>query len=139
MNEIEKPESRIDPLKILYNDTPKPREDEYGVTQQINKRFIFWVVIGTCFLISGLTLTIFAALSTIKHQSIRSKNMLILARKPQERIFIELGNNQRIEIVYTRHSGDKVWIGINAPKKMAIYREEVFDRMFGNSKKEAKK
>ncbi|MEG1942239.1 MAG: carbon storage regulator CsrA [Angelakisella sp.] len=47
--------------------------------------------------------------------------MLILTRKIGESIFI--GDN--IEITVTEMSGDKVKIGINAPKEIAVLRSEL--------------
>ncbi|MEG0752614.1 MAG: carbon storage regulator CsrA [Angelakisella sp.] len=47
--------------------------------------------------------------------------MLILARKSGESLMI--GDN--IEIVITEISGDKVKIGINAPKEVTVLRKEL--------------
>ena len=47
--------------------------------------------------------------------------MLILTRKQNESIII--GDN--IEIVVTRVSGNKVRIGVAAPRDIAVYRKEI--------------
>ncbi|MEG1778435.1 MAG: carbon storage regulator CsrA, partial [Angelakisella sp.] len=47
--------------------------------------------------------------------------MLILTRKIGESIFI----GDSIEITVTEMSGDKVKIGINAPKEIAVLRSEL--------------
>jgi len=49
--------------------------------------------------------------------------MLMLSRKVDEVIVI--GDNIRITIVKVR--GDKVRIGIDAPKDVSVHREEVYD------------
>ncbi len=47
--------------------------------------------------------------------------MLILTRKKNESIII----GDDIEIVVTRVSGDKVRIGVAAPRNIAVYRKEI--------------
>lgn len=49
--------------------------------------------------------------------------MLVLSRKIDESIMIE--DNIKITIVEVR--GDKVRLGIEAPKEISVHREEVFD------------
>ena len=49
--------------------------------------------------------------------------MLVLSRQKDESIMI--GDNVEITIVDVR--GDKVRLGINAPKEIAVHRREVFD------------
>ncbi len=49
--------------------------------------------------------------------------MLVLSRKKDE--VITIGENVRITIVEVR--GDKVRIGIEAPKDVAVHRQEVYD------------
>lgn len=58
--------------------------------------------------------------------------MLILSRHTDETIVI--GENIRVKIVEVR--GDKVRLGIDAPKNVAVHREEVFDRI-NQERKEA--
>jgi carbon storage regulator len=47
--------------------------------------------------------------------------MLVLSRKPEERIVID----ERITITILEIHGDRIRIGIDAPKEMPILREEL--------------
>lgn len=49
--------------------------------------------------------------------------MLVLSRKRDESIVI----NDNITIVVVEIRGDKVWIGIEAPKEIPVHRQEVYD------------
>lgn len=49
--------------------------------------------------------------------------MLVLSRRKDERIII--GDDVEIMVVEIR--GDKVRLGINAPKEMPVHRREVYD------------
>jgi carbon storage regulator len=49
--------------------------------------------------------------------------MLILTRKPDEKIII--GDNVTISVIEVR--GDQVRLGVDAPKTVKVYREEVFE------------
>ena len=49
--------------------------------------------------------------------------MLVLSRQRDESIFI--GDNIKITVVDIR--GDKVRLGINAPKEISVHRKEVYD------------
>lgn len=49
--------------------------------------------------------------------------MLVLSRQKEESIMI--GDNIEITIVDVR--GDKVRLGISAPKEVAVHRREIFD------------
>ncbi len=51
--------------------------------------------------------------------------MLVLSRKPQERLIV----NDDIVITVVEIKGDRVRIGIEAPKDVAIHRSEVYDRI----------
>lgn len=51
--------------------------------------------------------------------------MLVLSRKPDETIII--GNNIRVTIIEVR--GDKVRLGITAPRDTPVHREEIYDRI----------
>lgn len=58
--------------------------------------------------------------------------MLALSRKSNESIII--GND--IEITILEIKGDQVKVGINAPKSVPVYREEVY-KMIQDANKEA--
>jgi len=51
--------------------------------------------------------------------------MLVLTRKAEESIMIE--NN--IEVKILKIQGNQVHIGINAPKHISIYRQEIFQQV----------
>ncbi len=53
--------------------------------------------------------------------------MLVLSRKSNETIMI--GDNIKVTIVEIR--GDKVRIGIEAPKNLPVHREEVYNLIMG--------
>lgn len=52
--------------------------------------------------------------------------MLVLTRKPEEKIVI--GEDQKIVITILKIQGDKVSVGIKAPDKIPIYREELLKK-----------
>ncbi len=52
--------------------------------------------------------------------------MLVLTRSVGERLFVQDGE---IKIQVLEVKGNQVRIGIEAPKHIAIHREEVFDRI----------
>ncbi len=56
--------------------------------------------------------------------------MLILARRPGEKLVI----NDDITITILEFNGSQIRIGIEAPKEVKIYREEVYDRIQANEK-----
>ena len=60
--------------------------------------------------------------------------MLVLTRSVGERLFIQDG---LIKIQVLEVKGNQVRIGIEAPKDIAIHREEVFDRIKIESNEEA--
>lgn len=60
--------------------------------------------------------------------------MLVLTRSVGERLFIQDGI---IKIQVLEVKGNQVRIGIEAPKEIAIHREEVFDRIKTESAEEA--
>ncbi len=51
--------------------------------------------------------------------------MLVLTRKTGQKIIIN--NNVEVTVLETR--GDTVKLGINAPKEVTIYREEIFEEI----------
>lgn len=51
--------------------------------------------------------------------------MLVLSRKVGERIII----NDNIEVVVVEIRGDKIRLGIEAPKDIPVHREEVAERI----------
>ena len=60
--------------------------------------------------------------------------MLILARKPNERIMI--GNEIEVSVVEIR--GDQVKLGIVAPTSVKVYRREVFDAIQAENEEAAR-
>ena len=56
--------------------------------------------------------------------------MLILSRKIDEKIMI--GDDISVSIIEIR--GDQVRIGVDAPKKVKVYRQEVFDAIKAENK-----
>ncbi|KKN88297.1 hypothetical protein LCGC14_0248590 [marine sediment metagenome] len=57
--------------------------------------------------------------------------MLVLSRKKNERIVI----NDNITIVVVEIRGDKVRLGIEAPKEVPVHRQEVFDAIKAGERK----
>lgn len=51
--------------------------------------------------------------------------MLVLTRRVGETICI----NDNIQITLTRVQGQQVWIGITAPRDVAVHREEIYKRI----------
>ncbi|GAB6393004.1 MAG: carbon storage regulator CsrA [Treponematales bacterium] len=56
--------------------------------------------------------------------------MLILSRKVNERIMI--GNDVAVSIIDIR--GDQVRLGVDAPKNVKVFRQEVFDAISAENK-----
>jgi len=50
--------------------------------------------------------------------------MLCLTRKPNEWITLTLPSGEKIRITYVKRNGEKVMIGIDAPKNIKIMRDE---------------
>jgi carbon storage regulator len=59
--------------------------------------------------------------------------MLILTRRPGEVVMI--GDDVTIEILGFK--GSQVRIGINAPKSVAVHREEIYERIQREQRREA--
>jgi len=55
--------------------------------------------------------------------------MLVLSRKRNESIVI----NDDITIVVVEIRGDKVRLGVDAPKEVPVHRQEVFQAIHGNT------
>ncbi len=55
--------------------------------------------------------------------------MLILTRRPGETIIIELPTGQQIQVVVLGVKGNQVRIGTEAPKEIAVHREEIAQRI----------
>jgi len=60
--------------------------------------------------------------------------MLILSRKINEKVVI--GDDISVSIIEIR--GDQVRIGIDAPKKVKVFRQEVFDAIMAENKAASK-
>jgi carbon storage regulator len=56
--------------------------------------------------------------------------MLVLTRKPGQSILI----GDRIEVQVLSISGEKVRVGITAPRDVTIFRDEVLERIGGTAK-----
>ena len=59
--------------------------------------------------------------------------MLVLSRKVDEKIYI--GDNIIVQVVAVK--GDRVQIGIQAPKDIPIHREEVYQKLIALAKSES--
>ena len=55
--------------------------------------------------------------------------MLVLSRRPEESLIITTPDGVRIEVIVTKISGGKAWIGIDAPTNFAVHRGEVQARI----------
>lgn len=53
--------------------------------------------------------------------------MLVITRRPKESIYIGDDKNIRIKILEVR--GNQIQIGIDAPREVSIYREEIYEKM----------
>jgi carbon storage regulator len=62
--------------------------------------------------------------------------MLVLSRKKDEEIFIETATGQII-IKVIEMDDKNVKLGITAPKKMPIYRKEVYERVYAVNQESA--
>jgi carbon storage regulator CsrA len=65
--------------------------------------------------------------------SIKGLNMLVLSRKPNETIVLNC-RGVRIEVTVAVILGDKVRIGITAPREVTVHREEVQERIDAEEK-----
>ena len=65
--------------------------------------------------------------------------MLVLSRKKNEAVVINGGTEQEITIVVVEIRGDKVRLGVEAPKEMPVHRREVqetIDKEYNKKKEE---
>ena len=70
-----------------------------------------------------------AALSSrLRHGSAKESKMLVLSRKKNESIII----NDDITIVVVEIRGDKVRLGVEAPKEVPVHRNEVYEAIRRN-------
>lgn len=60
--------------------------------------------------------------------------MLILSRKINEKVLI--GDDISVSIIEIR--GDQVRLGIDAPKKVKVFRQEVFDAIMAENREASK-
>src|SRR5215813_4549751 len=66
-----------------------------------------------------------------RHASGRNRSMLVLSRKKNESIII----NDDITIVVVEIRGDKVRLGVEAPKEVPVHRNEVYEAIRRNQQK----
>lgn len=55
--------------------------------------------------------------------------MLVLHRKTNQRILMQLPSGEQIEITILDHWDGRMRLGIEAPDDVKIYRDEVWDRI----------
>jgi carbon storage regulator len=53
--------------------------------------------------------------------------MLVLTRKKNERVRVPLGDGKELILTIVELRGDKVRLGFEAPKELAIWRDELID------------
>ena len=57
--------------------------------------------------------------------------MLVVTRRPQERVILRLPDGQAIAVtVCSLHGEDKVRLGFEAPRAVEIFREELLDERY---------
>lgn len=65
--------------------------------------------------------------------------MLVLSRHRDEKVIVQVpGTNDVIEIMVVDIRGDKVRLGVQAPKNYPVHREEVLERIEETRYREAK-
>lgn len=60
--------------------------------------------------------------------------MLILTRRVNEKIIIPIENGKIIEIALMGIKGMQARLGINAPKEIAVHREEIYKKIINEKK-----
>jgi len=63
--------------------------------------------------------------------------MLVLSRRPNERVIITDGN-QKIEVTFVKNCGYQVRLGFDAPREWQIVREELIDGKSNGTKADTK-
>lgn len=61
----------------------------------------------------------------LQQRRLRGINMLILTRRVGETVMI----GEEVSVTVLGVKGNQVRVGINAPKNVAVHREEIFDRI----------
>jgi carbon storage regulator len=61
----------------------------------------------------------------LQQRRLRGSNMLILTRRVGETVMI----GEEVSVTVLGVKGNQVRVGINAPKNVAVHREEIFDRI----------
>jgi len=60
--------------------------------------------------------------------------MLILSRKENESLVLELPNGETITVCLVAYKGDVTKVGINAPDNVTILREELYRNQLKNNR-----
>lgn len=55
--------------------------------------------------------------------------MLVLSRRVNEKIVLTLEDGRHITLMLVEVRGDKARIGVDAPKSVAVHRQEVYDAL----------
>lgn len=55
--------------------------------------------------------------------------MLILTRRVGEKLMIDLGKDEPIQVIVLGVKGNQVRIGVVAPKDVPVHREEIYNRI----------